>query len=109
MPTSAMLGPASARSASTSAPSSASASGMCGVLGIEIILQNDLRGDGIDLLLAGLPFQSLFREARIGFAGGVALVDQRHGQTETAFHLPRETTAARRHFMFAAIGRTRQA
>src|SRR6185503_15801910 len=85
--------------------SSASASGS--LLVIEVLLEQDLRGLGIQRL-AARELDRLARavgrtHAAFGLRRAVALVHQLHGQAEAAVQLAREALGAARHLVRRAV------
>src|SRR5450830_1539840 len=87
-----------------SASASSDGKEVLGVLGVlmgvvEILLQNNGGGLGVDMLAA-----ALFDHCR-----GIALVDQYRLHAEAAVQLVGEAAAAYGHFMFGAVGVTGQA
>src|SRR5687768_7051836 len=100
----AVLGRTRGRSSAASCSHSCSASGS---LFIEILLEEELRGDGVDVLLYGrLGSRGLEPAFRLGRAE--AFIHARDGQAKAALQLPREALDALRERVCAAL-RHRQA
>src|SRR5437879_9441428 len=94
-----------ARSLRASSSHSASASGRS----IQVALQDDLSGEGVDRLLALAGAEAGFAERFFGCGRGKPLVSEFHRKPEARLEAPREAPRAPRHVVLAAIHRKRQA
>src|SRR3954468_24379134 len=100
-PTIALFGPMRGLSSAASCSQSASASGSF----IEVLLQDELRRDGIDLAFCGTGAA----QARRGLRGGIAFVYARHRELEAPLQLPRKVFGLARHRVHLTLRRGRQA
>src|SRR6266705_6360185 len=105
MPTSPVDSVTPARSFRTSSSHSVSASGRS----IQITLQNDLSGEGVDRLLAFALAEAGFAERFFGRGRGKPLVSEFYRKPEARFEPTREAPRAPRHVVLAAVHRERQA
>src|SRR5439155_17604965 len=105
MPTSPVDSVAPARSFRASSSHSASASGRS----IQVALQDDLSGEGVDRLLALAGAEAGFAERFFGCGRGKPLVSEFYRKPEARLEPPREAPRAPRHVVLAAIHRKRQA
>src|SRR6266516_3294090 len=104
MPTSPVDSVAPARSFRASSSHSASASGRS----IQITLQDDLSGEGVDRLLAPALAEAAFAKRFFGGGRGKPLVGEFYRKPEARLQAPREAPRAPRHFVLAAVHRERQ-
>src|SRR5258708_14542787 len=105
MPTSAVDSVTPARSFRESSSRSASASGRF----IQITLQDDLSGEGVDRLLALALAETGFAERFFGGGRGKSLVGEFYRKPEARLEPTREAPRAPRHVVIAAVHRQRQA
>src|SRR6267378_7224590 len=105
MPTSPVDSVTPARSFRASSSHRASASGRS----IQITLQDDLSGEGVDRLLVIADAKAGFAERFFGRGGGKPFVSEFYRKPEARLEPPREAPCAPRHFVFAAVHRERQA
>src|SRR3989442_10146635 len=104
MPTRPVESVTPARSLRASSSHSVSASGRS----IEVALQDDLSGEGVDGLLALAGAEAGFAERFYGRGRGKPLVSEFHGEREAGLEWPREAPRAPRHVVLAAVHRERK-
>src|SRR6266581_7318297 len=105
MPTSPVDSVTPARSFRASSSHSASASGRF----IQVTLQDDLSGEGVDRLLALALTETGFAERFFGGGRGKSLVGEFYRKPEARLEPTREAPGAPRHVVIAAVHRERQA